>query len=326
MDELNKIVESNLKTELERNLKLRELQRLAIREYDMIRFEHQRELRQHMIEGGPGSDLPEGSNIDLGEYKHGDFLPELTYLITYPRSGANWLRYCLEAIYLLPTYGVAPQQPLTWLDLTIEDACRKLVGVSLGVDRTDGALFQHSHRFKAAHDSTRIFTILRNPKEAILREFRGQYGDEQTRVLAKKDSLRILEFEDGLRDYKALIDGYHQHKGEKHIIYYEDLLSDPLNTLLSFHDSNTDFFPHVMNPKRLFKRILSFVEHIDEHAKVSISIYNNGVAKSYTSGKSTSLSKHSNEFLSKEEKLKWDERLKEVFDKETIPYIKRYFE
>ncbi len=192
MDELNKIVESNLKTELERNLKLRELQRAAIREYGMIRFEPQRELRQHMIEGDPGSDLPKESNIDLGEYKHGDFLPELTYLITYPRSGANWLRYCLEAIYLLPTYGVAPQQPLTWLDLTIEDACRKLVGVSLGVDRTDGALFQHSHRFKAAHDSTRIFTILRNPKEAILREFRGQYGDEQTRVLAKKDSLRIL--------------------------------------------------------------------------------------------------------------------------------------
>ena len=163
---------------------------------------------------------------------HGYLLPKKAYLISYPRSGANWLRYCIEAICKAPTHGVAPRSPLTPLDGPVEEAVRELMDVSLGVDLRKSPVLQHSHRWHESAPSTRILMIVRNYKECILRDFRGTVGnDSLVHEIARRDSIDILCNKDGLRDYSHLLEEYVKHPGPKHLIYFEDLKLKPAGIL-----------------------------------------------------------------------------------------------
>ena len=77
-------------------------------------------------------------------------------------------------------------------------------------------------------------------------------------------------------------------------------------------------------PSYLESNLEDFMEHIDRHNKVSVVVYNNGVSKSYTRG-TNAISHHSDEFLSIEDKIKWDEYIKENHPT-IVPLVERYFE
>jgi len=64
--------------------------------------------------------------------------------------------------------------------------------------------------------------------------------------------------------------------------------------------------------------------NIELHNKVSIALYNDGVAKSYTHG-SKNMSHHADEFLTKKDRIQWDEYVKENFPT-IVPLVSRYFE
>ena len=262
---------------------------------------------------------------------HGHFEGPGTYLVSYPRSGANWLRYCLEAIVQLPTLGVDPFDPQTPLDLSVEEALNSVVGGTLGfTSEGSDILLQHSHRWERAAERVDIVMIVRNYKESILRDFRGVVGhDSVVREVAQRNSLDILCSDGGIGTPKDgwgwgdLLRRYTAYTGRKHLVYYEDLKLNPENTLrelLEFLNAG-ELSPA---PIDIDKELNEFITHIAHHNKVSIALYNNGVSKSYTHG-SKNMSHHADEFLTKKNRIQWDKYVKENFPT-IVPLIERYFE
>lgn len=252
--------------------------------------------------------------------RHGEFMPNRTYLVSYPRSGANWLRYCVEVISKKITHGVKPLQLLTPLDASVEEACRSMLGESLGVEIDPHSpvpvpIMQHSHRWESSTPDTKIVTIVRNFKECILRDYRGTMGDDPlVKEIAVQNSLEILCNIDGIYDYAHLLGRFVEHSGPKHLVYYEDLKSNPAETL-----ANLCLFLDV-DPTLVDRFIDKFSEHNDR----SVRIYSAGVARSYTQG-SDNLSYHSDQFLSAEAKRSWDRHIAKNYPR-IVPIVGRYFE
>jgi hypothetical protein len=88
--------------------------------------------------------------------RHGYLSSDATYLVSYPRSGANWLRYCIEGITKRPTLGVSPADPLTPLDRPVEEAVRAVIGATIGVSLKQDHIMQHSHRWHESGHNTRV--------------------------------------------------------------------------------------------------------------------------------------------------------------------------
>jgi len=252
--------------------------------------------------------------------RHGYFDEDGTYLVSYPRSGANWLRYCVEFTTKRGTWGVKPYKPLTPLDETVEQAARKLIHATLGVDLESPVCMWHSHRWEQDYPTTRIVLILRNFKECILRDFRGgatgQGNDEIVETYATRNSLDILCNKDGIDDYATLAEKFVHHDGPKHLVYYEDLKTDPASALAPL----IDFLDIGSSPGALER----FMKEYDKHNEVSVAIYNNGVAKSYTGG-SNNLTFHSDRFLSSQNKRDWDDYVR-TNHPDIVPIVERYFE
>jgi hypothetical protein len=151
-----------------------------------------------------------------------------------------------------------------------------------------------------------------------LRDYRGQMpDDDRVREVISKDSLNVLCNTDGIKDYAGLLETYVDHPTEnKYVVYFEDLKLNPRETL-------SECLQWLL-PSYLESNLEDFMEHIDRHNKVSVVVYNNGVSKSYTRG-TNAISHHSDEFLSIEDKIKWDEYIKENHPT-IVPLVERYFE
>ena len=209
--------------------------------------------------------------------QHGHFDAPGTYLVSYPRSGANWLRYCLEATVQLPTLGVDPLDPKTPLDGAIEEALNLMLGSTLGFEcEGSDILLQHSHRWRTAEEGVDIVMIVRNYKECILRDFRGTASrDDLVKEIARRNSLDILCHEGGVGapqdgwGWGDLLRRYTAYTGRKHIVYYEDLKLDPENTLrglLEFLNAG-ELSPA---PIDIDKKLNEFMPNIEHHNTVSI--------------------------------------------------------
>ena len=246
---------------------------------------------------------------------HGVLMKDRSYLVSYPRSGANWLRYCIEVISGRITHGVVPDVPLTPLDRSVEEAARKILGKKLvpGIDIEAPPILQHSHRWSSSYDTTTIVLLVRDYKECILRDYRGTVGDDaRVRQVISNNSLKVLCNVDGVKDYAELIQCYVDHLGPKHVVYYEDLKTNTVETLLSLGEFLN------LNPAQIVK----FLENIEEHNETSVRIYNNGVAKSYTEG-TANIKLHSDEFLPPHEKRRWDNYIIKNHP-DITPIIERY--
>ena len=92
--------------------------------------------------------------------RHGIFFHDETYLVSFPRSGANWLRYCVEVITKQATFGVKPaargHNALTPLDNSVEFAVKKILNEELidGAEINQKPILQHSHLWLAGYSST----------------------------------------------------------------------------------------------------------------------------------------------------------------------------
>lgn len=162
-----------------------------------------------------------------------------TFLLSYPRSGNTWLRYCLEYLTGRPTmhrFNIKDKRncPIGWL-AGFEVDCSKppieKVHCKKEIDRS-----------KHDPDNDLLIVIVRNPKEALSR----QLGQEITLPLLKKRG--------GGYDAKTYFDNlatYDSWKSENRIlIYYEDLLTKPKETLaclLLFLNESLEYLDCFMN-------------------------------------------------------------------------------
>jgi len=209
-------------------------------------------------------------------------------LVSYSRSGTNWIRYFVEATTGKPTPGQS----------------RLVEGGDYYIDRAHAGFYRIDKYEK-------LVLILRNYKECIIRH----HGIESIRNNYKsvKDFLKDDSVSQPANWYTKNIEAFDNFEKDKLLIYYEDLLTDPatnfqkLGEFLGIDSHETS----------------SFITNIAEHKNKSIKAYTKGVHISETQGDATKIDFHSRK-LSQSEVEEIDTFFKshnrELFDN----YLKRY--
>lgn len=121
------------------------------------------------------------------------------YLISYPRSGNSWFRYCIESVLGIKTTDVNPDHKNKSLHLTIGN--RKDLS-------TEKEIFK-AHKFLAENDDKVIF-LLRDMQEAVT-------SHKQRGARGRLDSMILT--------YLELLDAYDKYSGPKILVRYEDFIT-----------------------------------------------------------------------------------------------------
>lgn len=223
-------------------------------------------------------------------------------LLSYPRSGNTWIRYCIEFLTKQPTYGYSNDSSATF--------DRNPIGnfVDIGVDfKLSTVCIKRHHATNVLAD--KLIFILRNYKEVILRHRLNNVEDISLDLL-KTSCIS----EDMSHNYIQLIEFYDKFEGDKLLIYYEDIISDIreiARSILLFLGKGEIFLDE-------------FLDNIDVHKKNCIGIYEKeGETISFTKGETPIF--HSN-FLKDLDKKLWDSYLSDNFPQLFYKYLYRYKE
>ena len=191
---------------------------------------------------GPAAGPPDKFNIDA------EFL-----LLSYPRSGSTWLRYCIEFLTERPTFGYIKKiRNGTHVDTPFFKEYLTNEPIALKRHKWD----EDEARSKRAY--RKMILLVRNYKEAMLRDDYPLY---------KFKDLTILETIE--KDYIKLLEKYHNHEyrvREKAIVYYEDLILEPKKTL-------DDLMKAMKVPKGYEKKLEQLMTNFEEHKNRSAGKY-----------------------------------------------------
>jgi len=214
-------------------------------------------------------------------------------LLSYPRSGNSWIRYCVEAITKKPTYGYTKSKA------PLENPIGSNIP-TLGVDLKVDPILLKRHETFSTKRVDKLILVIRNYKEVIVRHHEGTkitLATLQRSCSSNKTS----------RNYVDVIRYFDDFKGEKLLVYYEDFITDvecELRKIAEFLGEGVD-------------NIDEFVNKLDGHKKKSLTLYRPSITK----GKN--VIHHSNK-LTKGLKSSWDKFLRnkcgDLFEKYLIRY------
>jgi len=217
-------------------------------------------------------------------------------LITYPRSGTHFVCYILEFL-TKKTTGIG-----------------KKVLFPAGTG-DDNPVIEVTHKgFRGIDDYTKVILVIRNYKECLIRNLK-KFWDKR-----EKDPERVKSFIEGVRNNQAPIclirniEAFEKYKGDKLLLYYEDLVSDTareIQRLVDFLDLPKDHLGELLN-------------NIDQHTRNSVKIYDK-ILTSATKGSAEKLIFHSRD-LSLAEKKGFDEYFETRFPLIYCKYLRRYKE
>lgn len=151
-----------------------------------------------------------------------------------------------------------------------------------------------------------LVLILRNYRECMLRSFLGDSEKVLQHLVDDSSSHLIYRYFNNLEDF----DNWPPHK--RHLVYYEDLMQNPMEELLK-----------IANFLKIDKRrVLEFVKNIDFHREECLKRYNREFKASdyrHTQSKGLDMLYHS-------KKIPLDERIKmDILAKQRSPYLyKKY--
>jgi hypothetical protein len=186
----------------------------------------------------------------------------MNVLLTYPRSGNTWIRYCVEYISGRPSV-----YPESKGDSPI--GSRMNIGVDLSLD----PILYKSHNIQSVSDK-RLILVVRDYKEAIPRHQKEQkvldlmsffYSQTQGRHNSEVDYVKILQ-------------QFDSKQGNKLLVYYEDIVAKPKESLLSIFE--------FLDIHHLTE---NFFDKYEEHQQAGIKAYH---AESQTQGKKEHLKYH----------------------------------
>tara|TARA_B110001450_G_scaffold105873_1_gene100244 strand:+ start:183 stop:839 length:657 start_codon:yes stop_codon:yes gene_type:complete len=145
-------------------------------------------------------------------------------LLSYPRSGNHLVRFFIELLSEIPTYGCKGNEK----DIEIyKNVFLEKVPFNISdFDKKDCYIKYHNPPSQNIR-SNKLILIIRNPKEVLLRH--NNY------------KLNIKGSWDSYETYFKNIDYYNNHKGKKLLLYYEDIITNKqkfINTLYDFLDVN----------------------------------------------------------------------------------------
>lgn len=129
----------------------------------------------------------------------------MNVLLSYPRSGNTWLRYCLEFLSGQPSQGLG------------NDMRERPMGetFNLGVDLNADYIVHKSHYAANLNKYSKAILILRDPMYCIPRHTGTRYFEPKY-----------------IQKYIRCIEIFDEFEGPKFIIYYEDLMTDKLFDIL----------------------------------------------------------------------------------------------
>ena len=149
-----------------------------------------------------------------------------------------------------------------------------------------------------ASEYQRIILVVRNYKESLVRHYIDEWK-------ANKDGSHRVDVVDFLDDQSGRqppewfienIRAFHEFTGDKLLLYYEDLMTEPeseLRKLIEFLDLPRD-------------GVDDLFANLDAHRQRSVDLYRQNQA-SYTEGDADKLSHHSDSLLSDDEKRAFDD-------------------
>lgn len=220
-------------------------------------------------------------------------------LISFPKSGTNWLQYCM--IQISGRFWTKNNMPFS----------------NFGIEQTEPPSLLHGHHvtefqwFDRSKD--KLIIIVRNYKESLIR-YRG---------IAKIDHIiASLGTEDVANFRKGCIkegEWYLQNllffdtwnENNRLLIYYEDLIENPYETLTSL----AAFLE--VGPEKVDQ----FFSNYEKHRQTMIDYYNRYYDVSNTSGMHAIY--HSNK-LSKEKQIFFDKQMISIYPYLCEKYLSRY--
>ena len=224
------------------------------------------------------------------------------FLMSYPRSGSNWFRYCSEFLTKKPSIG--PNHNQTVLNSPFGSR------LEMGVDLSRDYILYRAHELEEGVEGKPLIILIRNYKECILRHtHRGSSGATLSQIKEVFSREKLM--------YLNVLRFYEKSKENKFIVYYEDLIKYPESTLrgvLEFFGENGNY-------------LKDFINNYDRHRATSYNQYTTLLEKSETQGDPNKLKYHSN-FLSGDILLQIDQLFKEekvLFDKYLLRYEERAF-
>jgi FkbM family methyltransferase len=230
-------------------------------------------------------------------------------LLSYPRSGSTWLRYCIEFLTKRLTIGYVNP------GVSMENGLGKLVDI--GVDCTKSPILykRHGHtpneKSSWDMDHDKLILLVRNYKECMVRHLSGSTSDLDASLYSQTQGYR-----DGSLDYIGCLQIYEEWRGTKIRLYYEDLIRDPepqLVRVLQLLNVDDTYLPELM-------------KNLDFHKKQSVKIYAGEEGHvSYTKGHTDSLLFHSRN-LDEKRKRRWDQHLQDRYPDLVRKHLDRYRE
>jgi len=234
-----------------------------------------------------------------------------SFLLSFPRSGNTFTRYCVEYLTQHPTTS-APTYEYNENKIP-EHKDEKSVLWNIGMEdrlKSEKNILVKKHKmYKSEKNKYPMIFVIRNYKEVLIRHY-----------IKTDNAKKNIQITDRCNYAQCLID-YDQWRKDKILIYYEDLITDTQNTIKDIikflNQYNEDELQYFMND-------------IDMHRKNSLKLYDvitnsvNNESRSLTKGKKKLY--HSN-VLSEEEKKEWDKLMKESCGQEVYnKYLIRYKE
>jgi len=155
----------------------------------------------------------------------------MNYLLSYNHSGNTWVRYCIEFLTQLPTYGHKK--------FSISQRKNNFLNINLSKDPV--VIKRHEMSNFELKNNDKIILLVRDPKDAI-----------------KQGTSISSEFE----KYYKLIVLFENFPGEKHIIKYNDLFRfSTINFIVNFFDLN-------VKKDRLIELENNFEHHLRESKSI----------------------------------------------------------
>ncbi len=235
-----------------------------------------------------------------------------TYLLSFPGSGNTWLRYCLEYLTKHPTLEMRTQK-ITKINCPIGYWC------DMGTDYTKSPIWKVHYidhmkamgAFDPQHET--LIVIVRNPKEALARIYNVLSMRNKNTALEDPTAKDLFNNTLTMRyfDILKLYDAWHPEK--RYMVYYEDLITDPNNTLqglLKFLGIDDD-------------HLEDFMAHYDMHKQRSLNLYETQEDRSLTHGNKI---RHHAQLVSPQERAKLDAYIEHVFPSVWSNYLQRYDE
>jgi len=210
-------------------------------------------------------------------------------LVSYSRSGTNWIRYIIEYLSGKPTPG----------QTRLHKGKRK----SFFIDRAHCG-------FAVMHQYSKVILIIRDYRECLLRHNQELWSKTNDVKTFLED--QTVKHPPGW--YIRNIQSFDEFSGEKTVLYYEDILSDPTSQIPKLCEFLN--FPR--------EQYLSFLDNLTEHSKKSVNAYTATTHESETKLNPTNFKFHSAKNLTPAQQLEFDQYYREHYPELFEKYLSKY--